>query len=93
MSVRNKLAKGIFYIFIALFTVLQGYFIGLFFSGAFLSPVLAVWSIIKPLPLFISQKLWLIYLLSGVPTGVAIIIYTSIDVAKARSKKHNKQDN
>lgn len=93
MGVRNKLTKGLFYIGLALFTIVQSYLIGLMFAGVVLSPVLAVWSIIKPLPLFITQKMWLVYLLAGVPTGLAVAIYTTADVAKYRSKKHNKQDN
>ena len=93
MSVRNKLSKRFFYVALTLFTVTQSYLLGLMFSGAILSPVLAVWSIIKPLPSLVTDKLWLIYLLSGVPTGTAVAVYTLLDVIKARSKKHNKQGN
>lgn len=92
MSVRNKLVKGVFYIGLALFTIIQSYIIGLMFSGALLSPVLAVWSIIKPLPLFVTQKLWLIYLITGIPVGVAVAVYTTLDIAKTRSKKDKKED-
>ena len=93
MSVRNKLAKGIFYIGVALLTAVQSYLIGLLFSGAVLAPVLAVWSLISPLPVFVVQKLWLVYILSGVPMGISVAVYTATDIAKAHSKKHNKQDN
>lgn len=93
MGVRNKMVKGLFYVALVLFTIIQSYLLGLMFSGAVLSPVLGVWSIIKPLPSLVTDKLWLIYLLSGVPTGTAVAVYTLLDVIKARSKKHNKQDN
>lgn len=92
MSVRNKLVKGVFYIGLALFTIVQSYIIGLVLSGALLFPVLAVWSIIRPLPLFIMQKLWLIYLIAGIPVGIAVAVYTTLDIAKTRSKKDKKED-
>lgn len=93
MSVRNKLAKGVFYIGVALLTGFQSYVIGLLLSGTFISPVLAVWSSIRPLPAFVAQKLWLLYLLAGLPTGIAVAIYTISTVTEDHSKKHKKQDN
>ena len=93
MSVLNKMAKGMFYVFLALYMFLQSAFAGMFFSGAVLSIVLSVWTIIKPLPLIVTEKLWLVYLLSAVPLTVIMFFYMLIDLIKAQLKKNNKQDN
>lgn len=93
MSVLNKTAKGMFYVFLTLYMFLQSAVTGMFFSGAVLSIVLSVWSIIKPLPLLVTEKLWLVYLLSAVPLTVIMFFYMLIDLIKAQLKKDNKQDN
>ncbi len=93
MSVLNKTAKGMFYVFLALYMFLQSAVTGMFFSGAGLAIVLSVWSIIKPLPLFVTEKLWLVYLLSAVPLTVIMFFYMLVDLIKAQLKKDNKEDN
>lgn len=93
MSVLNKTAKGMFYVFLALYMFLQSAVTGMFFSGAVLSIVLSVWSIIKPLPLLVTERLWLVYLLSAVPLTVIMFFYMLVDLIKAQLKKDNKQDN
>ena len=93
MSVLNKMAKRMFYVFLTLYMFLQSAFTGMFFSGAVLSIVLSVWTIIKPLPLIVTEKLWLVYLLSAVPLTVIMFLYMLIDLIKAQLKKNNKQDN
>ena len=89
MLVLNKLSKGVFYLALVIFMLLQSYAIGLFFSGALLSIVTAVWSIIKPLPAVFTNKMWLIYLLTGVPAGLTIFIMIFVD-SFSSSKKHKK---
>lgn len=93
MSLKNKLVKGIFYPLLILGTLIQSYILGLLFSGAGLSLVEAVWTIIKPLPAVFTDRAWLIYLLCGIPTGLWVFIFTLISVFKDKSEKHNKQDN
>ena len=93
MSVLNKTAKGMFYVFLALYMFLQSAVTGMFFSGAGLAIVLSVWSIIKPLPLIVTEKLWLVYLLSAVPLTVIMFFYMLVDLIKAQLKKDNKEDN
>ena len=93
MSVLNKMSKGLFYVFLVLYMFLQSAVTGMFFSGAFLSIVLSVWSIIKPLPLLVTGRLWLVYLLSAVPLTVIMFFYMLVDLIKAQLKKDNKQDN
>jgi hypothetical protein len=93
MSVLNKMAKGIFYVFLTLYMFLQSAFTGMFFSGAVLSIVLSVWTIIKPLPSVVTERLWLVYLLSAVPLTVIMFFYMLVDLIKAQLKKDNKQDN
>jgi hypothetical protein len=72
---------------------LQSAITGMFFSGAVLSIVLSVWTIIKPLPSVVTERLWLVYLLSAVPLTVIMFFYMLIDLIKAQLKKNNKQDN
>jgi hypothetical protein len=72
---------------------LQSAVTGMFFSGAVLSIVLSVWSIIKPLPSVVTERLWLVYLLSAVPLTVIMFFYMLVDLIKAQLKKDNKQDN
>jgi hypothetical protein len=93
MSVLNKVAKGMFYVFLTLYMFLQSAFTGMFFSGAVLSIVLSVWTIIKPLPSVVTERLWLVYLLSAVPLTVIMFFYMLVDLIKAQLKKDNKQDN
>lgn len=93
MSIRNKMAKGAFYVLLTFYMVIQGYGIGLLAGSVLLSPVLAIWTIIKPLPLIVTQKLWLVWILSAVPFGVAVYIYMLVNLVKANSKNRNKQDN
>jgi hypothetical protein len=87
------MAKGIFYPLLILGTLIQSYILGLIFSGAGLALVEAVWTIIKPLPAVFTDRAWLIYLVSGIPVGLLIFVYTLVTVFKGNSKKHNKQDN
>lgn len=93
MSVLNKTAKGMFYVFLTLYMFLQSAVTGMFFSGAGLAIVLSVWSIIKPLPSAVTERLWLVYLLSAVPLTVIMFFYMLVDLIKAQLKKDNKQDN
>ena len=93
MKVISGFIKGLGYIGLFLFTVFQSYAIGLVFSGAGVALIEAVWSIFKPLPSFLTQKAWLVYLLAGIPVSIAVFTYITIDVAKTQLEKHNKQDN
>ena len=93
MSILNKMSKGLFYVFLALYMFLQSAVTGMFFSGAFLSIVLSVWTIIKPLPLLVTEKMWLVYLLSAIPLTIIVFLYMLVDLIKAQLKKDNKQDN
>ena len=93
MSVRNKMVKGFFYVLLTIGTIIQSYAIGLVFSGAGLAFIEAVWSVIRPLPEFFTTKAWLVYLISGIPTGVAVFTYTAINVIQSQLEKNNKQGN
>ena len=93
MSALNKMAKGMFYVFLTLYMFLQSAFTGMFFSGAVLSIVLSVWTIIKPLPSVVTERLWLVYLLSAVPLTLFAFLYMLVDLIKTQLKKDNKQDN
>ncbi len=95
MKVLNKMSKGLFYALLGLYIIGQSYGLSLLVSGALLSAVFAIWTIIKPLPSLVTDKLWLIYFLSGVPFGVGIMISMLVDLIKSRKKSEqdNEQDN
>lgn len=93
MGFMNRMVKGTFYVVLALFMLSQSYLFGLLFSGAIIAVVMAVWSIIKPLPELFVHKAWLVYILSGIPTGLYVFVFMLVDLIKGNSKKHNKQDN
>lgn len=95
MSVLNKMSKGLFYTFLTVYMFVQSYGLALLGGGALLSIVLAVWTIIKPLPSVLTDRLWLVYLLTGVPFGIGIFISMLVDLIKSQKslKQDNKQDN
>ena len=93
MKVLNKMSKGLFYALLGLYIIGQSYGLSLLVSGALLSAVFAVWTIIKPLPSLVTERLWLVYLLSAVPLTVIMFFYMLVDLIKAQLKKDNKQDN
>lgn len=93
MSVLNRMTKGFFYVALIALALLQSCVMGVFFSGAVLSVVTAVWTIIKPLPSVMTEKMWLVYLLSGIPASIYIFVYLIVDLIQSRSKKHNNKGN
>ena len=93
MSVLNKMARGLFYIGLICLMIFQSCVMGVFFSGAVLSVVTAVWTIIKPLPSVMTEKMWLVYLLSGIPASIYIFVFILVDLIQSRSKKHNNKGN
>lgn len=93
MSVLNKMIRGLFYIGLICLMIFQSCVMGVFFSGAVLSVVTAVWTIIKPLPSVMTEKMWLVYLLSGIPASIYIFVFILVDLIQSRSKKHNNKGN
>ena len=88
----NTFIKGMFYFFLGLYMLLQGAITGLFVSGSLLALVLAVWSAVSTLPAFLTDKLWLVYLLSASPVTLAVFIYLLLDLIQAQLEKNRKQD-
>jgi hypothetical protein len=83
----NKIAKLFFYITLTLFMIMQSYVIGLFIGGAVLSLVLAVWSVFTYIPSYINDNYWLIYLVSGAPIGLYVLIYLIVSTHKNQKNK------
>jgi hypothetical protein len=75
MKALNKLMKALFYAGLALWILIQSYAIGLMAGGAFIAPVFAVWSAINKLPPAVTDRWWLIYLVSGIPVGIYALVY------------------
>ena len=87
MSVRNKIVKGLGYIGIYLFTLVQSYLIGLLGASTVVTLVYAVWSFFGTLPSLMTERYGEIFLLSGIIPGIVVFIYTIINTAKATRKK------
>ena len=74
----------------AVSVIVIGYGLGLITGGSLLSLVLALWSLIKPLPSVITEKMWLVYLVSGIPGGLYFIVYiikSAITSAKLKQEQ------
>ena len=93
MKILNKIWKGLFYPLLIIGVLLASYALGLFLGGAVLAVVMAVWSAIKPLPAICSDKLWLVYLITGAPAGLWSLVVILHGCFPDSLKKHNKQDN
>lgn len=87
MKRANKIAKLFFYISLTLFMIMQSYVIGLFIGGAVLSLVLAVWNVFTCIPDFVCRHYWLVYLISGIPIGLYVLIYLIVSSHKNQKNK------
>lgn len=93
MKALNKLIRTLFYAGLALWILIQSYAIGLMAGGAFVSPILALLSFINKLPPAVTDRWWLIYLLSGIPMGVYSLVYLIKRLVPRKSKQDKKQSN
>lgn len=93
MKVLTKLMRALFYAGLALWILIQSYAIGLMAGGAFVSPILALLSFINKLPPAVTDRWWLIYLLSGIPVGIYSLIYLIKRLVPRKSKQDKKQGN
>ena len=86
--------QALFYTAVFFWVLCQSYAIGLLGGGAGLALVLACWSALKPLPLFVAENLWLLYLLSGIPLGIysAFFVFRNL-IRSRRLKQDNTQGN
>ena len=87
MKGANKIAKAFFYMALTLFMIVQSYVIGLFIGGSVLSLVLAVWNIFTCIPDFVCSHYWLVYLISGIPIGLYVLIYLIVSSHKNQKNK------
>lgn len=90
MSHTNKMLKSFFYIALAVYMTFISCAIGILIGGSIFSLIISVWSLIKPLPEFITQKAWLYHVLIGLVTGFIIEVYLIVDVIKTSKKGNNK---
>ena len=93
MRVLNKLVKSLFYAGLALWILIQSYVLGLMAGGAVIAPVLALLSAINKLPPAVTDRWWMIYLLSGIPVGLYSLVYLVKGLLPQKSKQDKKQGN
>lgn len=93
MRVLTKLMRALFYTGLALWILIQSYAIGLMAGGVVMALVLAVWSAINKLPPAVTDRWWLIYLVSGIPVGVYSLVYLIKHLVPRKSKQDKKQGN
>jgi hypothetical protein len=90
----HRLSQGVFYTALMFWVIILCYCIGLLAGGCILSLVLSCYSVFEPLPNLVTEKMWLVYLVSGVPVGLCALVYVVRNIIMSRHlKKHNKQDN
>jgi hypothetical protein len=88
---RNKIAQAFLYMLLHIYMMIVGYCLSLVVSGALLSLVLAVWSAINKIPPAVTDRWWLIYLLTGIPLGIYCYIYQLKGLLKSRQLKQDKK--
>ena len=93
METLKKLTRAVLYTGLAIWVLIQSCVIGLMAGGAFIAPVFAVWSAINKLPPAVTDRWWLIYLLSGIPVGIYSLIYLIKHLIPRKSKQDKKQGN
>ena len=93
MRVLSKIVKSLFNIGLALWVLIQSYTIGLMVGGAVTAPVLAFLSAINKLPPAVTDRWWMIYLLSGIPVGIYSLVYLVKGLLPRKSEQDKKQDN
>ncbi len=93
MKTLNKLTRALLYTGLALWALVQSCILGLMAGGAFISPILALLSFINKLPPAVTDRWWLIYLLSGIPVGIYSLIYLIKHLVPRKSKQDKKQGN
>ena len=89
MKIVNKLFKFFGYVVVYMITFLHCYFMSLLASGSLLSIACSILSLVMKLPEILTEKFWLIYLITAIPIAVIffIIVVTNAMDKKYRFKK------
>lgn len=89
MKFKTKFMLFLGYAAVSILTFIHCYFLSLIASGALLSIVCAVYSIVSKLPEVLTERFWLIYLTSSVPIAVIffVIVITDVTDKKGGFKK------
>lgn len=91
---RNKTVQAFFYVILNIYMMLTGYLISIAVTGSFLSLLLAVMSVLKRIPPVLTDRWWIVYLISAIPLGIGLYWYQLVGVVKSiHSKQDKKQDN
>ena len=97
MRLVNNFFKFLGYLGVYFLAFLQSYLISLICTAVIISVVLSVMSIFTLIPYIVSERYWLVYLVSSVPLAIVffiIIVFDLIDRqtdyrAKRKLKKSN----
>lgn len=76
----NKMFRKFMLLLIHTVTLLEMYLLSVITTGAILSVVFSVWSLIEPLPLFVSTNYWTVLLLASVPLCIVYFVIVELDV-------------
>lgn len=76
----NKMFRKFMLLLIHTFTLLEMYLLSVITTGAIISVVFSVWSLIKPLPLFVRTNYWAVLLLASVPLCIVYFVIVELDV-------------
>lgn len=87
MKVINKIIKTIILLFYYLFVDIQLYFASMLLVSPILLAVVTIYNLTKyELPILMSNKLWLLWIIVAFPVAVYLIVKTYIDIAKSKKK-------
>lgn len=87
MKVVNRMIKAIILMFYYLFVDIQLYFASMLLVSPILLAVVTIYNLTKyELPILMSNKLWLLWIIVAFPVAVCLIVKTYIDIAKPKKK-------
>lgn len=89
----RRLSQSVFYTALMFWVIILSYCIGLLAGGCILSLMLSCYSVFEPLPNLITEKMWLVYLVSGIPVGIYSLVYLIKHLIPRNSKQYKKQGN
>lgn len=78
----NSFLKVIAKTLVHLFCLFECILLGIIFSSAVFSVVMAVWSIISRIPVIIADRYWLVLLIASIPLTVVFFVIVELDLVK-----------
>ena len=78
----NSFLKFVAKTLVHLFCLFECALLGIIFSSAVFSVVMAMWSIISHIPAILTDRYWLVLIVSSIPLTVIFFIIVELDLVK-----------